>query len=103
MPFPPTSAAAADDFDLSGTLARISALQAQLTSNAQASGLLRRQISRENAALKRDRTALKMLEEGLRGSKEVRRRKERGLHPLARRADERERVRAEDADVDVDG
>jgi hypothetical protein len=91
MPFPPTASsstcsnkASTDDFDLSSTLSRISALQAQLTCNMQASRLLSRQIGREKAALKLDKKDLKTLEDGLRGSKEVRRRKERGLHPLAR-------------------
>ncbi|EXJ56555.1 hypothetical protein A1O7_06899 [Cladophialophora yegresii CBS 114405] len=95
MPFPPTSSSsnrngnsnsnshAADDFDLSGTLARISTLQAQLTGNMQSARLLSRQINRENAALKLDKKELKTLEDGLRGSRELRRRKERGLHPLA--------------------
>jgi hypothetical protein len=98
MPFPPTASSSTrssnkatttttngtDDFDLSSTLSRISALQAQLTCNTQAARLLSRQIGREKAALKLDRKDLKTLEDGLRGSKEVRRRKERGLHPLAR-------------------
>ncbi|ETI26418.1 hypothetical protein G647_03195 [Cladophialophora carrionii CBS 160.54] len=90
MPFPPTlsrsnsNGNAADDFDLSSTLARISTLQAQLTCNMQTSRLLGRQISREKAALKLDKKELKTLEDGLRGSRELTRRKERGLHPLAR-------------------
>ncbi|KIW65038.1 hypothetical protein PV04_07325 [Phialophora macrospora] len=95
MPFPPASSSTSskgtangtDDFDLSSTLSRISALQAQLTCNVQAARLLTRQISREKAALKLDKKDLKTLEDGLRGSKEVRRRKERGLHPLARRGE----------------
>ncbi|OCT48703.1 hypothetical protein CLCR_04932 [Cladophialophora carrionii] len=95
MPFPPTLSGGrgssnhrngngADDFDLSSTLARISTLQAQLTCNMQAARLLGRQVGREKAALKLDKKELKTLEDGLRGSRELRRRKERGLHPLAR-------------------
>ncbi len=85
MPFPPSSiTTSADDFDLSFTLLRTSTLQAQSTSTTQSSRLLRRQIQREKTALKRDKAELKMLEEGLRGAREVRRMKERGLHPLAR-------------------
>ncbi|KAJ9615361.1 hypothetical protein H2200_001436 [Cladophialophora chaetospira] len=91
MPFPPTSTSTtsttADDFDLSSTLTRIATLQAQLTSTTQSAQLLRRQIDREKAALKRDKKELKSLEEGLRGSREVRKKKERGLHELARVGD----------------
>jgi hypothetical protein len=106
MPFPPTASSSTrssnkastttttttngtDDFDLSSTLSRISTLQAQLTCNMQAARLLSRQIGREKAALKLDKKDLKTLEDGLRGSKEVRRRKERGLHPLARSGEDK--------------
>ena len=86
MPFPPTSTSSTntDDFDLSSTLTRTATLQAQLTINTQSCNLLRRQIAHKKAALKRDRKELKTLEDGLRGSREVRKRKERGLHAIAR-------------------
>ncbi|KIW92261.1 uncharacterized protein Z519_07245 [Cladophialophora bantiana CBS 173.52] len=86
MPFPPTNTSTVDDspFDLSATLARITTLQSQLTTNLQTQHLLRRQINREKLALKRDRAQLKMLEDGFKGSEALRRKKERGLHPLVR-------------------
>ncbi|OAL17550.1 hypothetical protein AYO22_11529 [Fonsecaea multimorphosa] len=86
MPFPQTNTSTADDspFDLSATLARIATLQSQLTTNLQSTHLLRRQINREKVALKRDRAQLKTLEEGFKGSEALRRKKERGLHPMAR-------------------
>ncbi|KIW22794.1 uncharacterized protein PV07_11058 [Cladophialophora immunda] len=86
MPFPHTNASTVDDspFDLSATLARIATLQAQMTTNFQSVQLLRRQINREKLALKRDRAQLKTLEEGFKGSEALRRKKERGLHPLAK-------------------
>ncbi|EXJ74412.1 uncharacterized protein A1O5_02708 [Cladophialophora psammophila CBS 110553] len=86
MPFPHTNTTTVDDspFDLSATLARITTLQSQLTTNLQTQHLLRRQINREKLALKRDRAQLKMLEDGFKGSEALRRKKERGLHPLAR-------------------
>ncbi|EXJ88527.1 hypothetical protein A1O1_05457 [Capronia coronata CBS 617.96] len=91
MPFPPTngsktSKAAADDasFDLSATLHRIATLQAQLTMNMQSTHLLRMQIRREKAELRRDRDELAGLETALKSSQTLRRKREKGLHPLAR-------------------
>ncbi|OAL23571.1 hypothetical protein AYO20_10967 [Fonsecaea nubica] len=86
MPFPQTNASTVDDspFDLSATLARIATLQSQLTTNLQSAQLLRRQINREKLALKRDRAQLKTLEEGFKSSEALRRKKERGLHPIAK-------------------
>ncbi len=86
MPFPPApSTQSMDDtpFDLSNTLRRISSLQATLNTDTSSSHLLRRQIKREQRLLKRDRGELDALETGLKSSKELRRRKERGLHPVA--------------------
>lgn len=85
MPFPPTPTSSADDtpFDLSHTLHRVTALQTQLATNVQSARLLRRQIAREQRALKRDRAELAGLEAALQRSGQVRRRKQRGLHPLA--------------------
>jgi chromosome segregation ATPase len=100
MPFPPgPTTASADDtpFDLSNTLHRIATLQSQLATNVQSAHLLRRQIKREQKALKQDRAELAALEKGLRGSNDLRRKKERGLHPVARRLDVNE-----DADSDAD-
>lgn len=90
MPFPRTSSTHPDDspFDLSATLSRITNLQSQLTTNTQSSNLLRRQIRNEMRALKRDRAELKRLETGLRSCETLRRKKERGLHPVARELDE---------------
>jgi hypothetical protein len=89
MPFPSSSSttSAPSDFDLSSTLSRITALQTQLSTTISSSNLLRRQIQREKTALKRDKKELKMLEDGLRGAREVRRRKERGLHVLVGKID----------------
>ncbi|KAK4946156.1 hypothetical protein LTR10_014667 [Elasticomyces elasticus] len=100
MPFPPTpTTTSADDtpFDLSNTLHRISSLQSQLTTNIQSAHLLRRQIKREQKALKQDRAELTALERGLKSSSELRRKKERGLHPIARQLDTNE-----DDGVEVD-
>ncbi|EXJ78159.1 hypothetical protein A1O3_09320 [Capronia epimyces CBS 606.96] len=98
MPFPPanggrssksnsnSNSIAADDsaFDLSATLHRITALQAQLTMNTQSANLLRMQIKREQRALRRDHAELDGLETALKSSQTLRRKKEMGLHPLAR-------------------
>ncbi|KAH0842191.1 hypothetical protein AYO21_00184 [Fonsecaea monophora] len=86
MPFPQTNSSTVDDspFDLSATLARVATLQSQLTTNLQSAQLLRRQINREKLALKRDRAQLKALEEGFKGSEALRRKKDRGLHPIAK-------------------
>ncbi|OAP63873.1 hypothetical protein AYL99_03100 [Fonsecaea erecta] len=105
MPFPQThntNTTTVDDspFDLSATLTRIATLQSQLTTNLQSAHLLRRQIRREKLALKRDRAQLKTLEEGFKGSERLRRKKEQGLHPLARSM---HRPRGEDDDGDGDG
>ena len=86
MPFPPApSTQSMDDtpFDLSNTLRRISSLQATLNTDTSSSHLLRRQIKREQRLLKRDRAELDALETSLKSSKDLRRRKERGLHPVA--------------------
>ncbi|KIV77270.1 hypothetical protein PV11_09081 [Exophiala sideris] len=93
MPFPPTPASTSLDdtpFDLSNTLHRVSSLQSQLTTNIQSAHLLRRQIKREQRALKQDRAELTALERGLKSSSELRRKKERGLHPIARQLDTNE-------------
>jgi hypothetical protein len=79
MPFPPTStstssASADDTFDLSGTLHRISTLQAQLATDTQSARLLRRAMTRETRALKRDRAELA----GLEAASKANGRKERG-------------------------
>lgn len=98
MPFPPgpTTASAEDTpFDLSNTLHRIATLQSQLATNMQSAHLLRRQIKREQKALKQDRAELAALEKGLRGSNDLRRKKERGLHPVAKNLDA-------DSDADAD-
>ncbi|KAK5234924.1 hypothetical protein LTR47_003759 [Exophiala xenobiotica] len=90
MPFPPAPSTQSQDdtpFDLSNTLHRISSLQATLNTDTSSSHLLRRQIKREQRLLKRDRAELDALETGLKSSKELRRRKERGLHPIAQQLD----------------
>lgn len=98
MPFPPTNGsrakskaaatgAADDSFDLSATLHRITTLQAELTMNTQSANLLRMQIKREQTALRRDRAELAQLESALRSSQTLRRKREKGLHPLARDLD----------------
>lgn len=103
MPFPASSSSAtsssggggaADDFDLSSTLSRTTTLQAQVSTNTASARLLQRQIARERAALRRDERELKALREGFRQSQALRRRKERGLHPLAAKVD---------AELDVSG
>jgi hypothetical protein len=105
MPFPPScsntahstsTASAPSEFDLSATLTRIASLRATLTTTTHSTRLLERQIRREKAALKHDRAELKMLQEGMRGAKEVRRRKERGEHWIVRDMKEREQNGLED-------
>ncbi|KAI1623068.1 CENP-Q, a CENPA-CAD centromere complex subunit-domain-containing protein [Exophiala viscosa] len=90
MPFPPIPTAAQDEtpFDLSNTLHRVSSLQSQLTTNIQSAHLLSRQIKREQRALKQDRAELAALERGLKSSSELRRKKERGLHPIVQQLDD---------------
>ena len=102
MPFPPAPTSSSQDdtpFDLSNTLHRISSLQATLNMNTSSSHLLRRQIKREQRLLKRDRAELDGLETGLKSAKDLRRKKERGLHPVVRKlaeseldSDQRDRV-----------
>ncbi|KAK5459415.1 hypothetical protein LTS15_003543 [Exophiala xenobiotica] len=90
MPFPPAPSTQSQDdtpFDLSNTLHRTSSLQATLNTDTSSSHLLRRQIKREQRLLKRDRAELDALETGLKSSKGLRRRKERGLHPVAQQLD----------------
>ncbi|KAK6368284.1 hypothetical protein LTS17_010025 [Exophiala oligosperma] len=88
MPFPPAPTSSSQDdtpFDLSNTLHRISSLQSTLNMNTSSSHLLRRQIKRERRLLKRDTAELDALETGLRSAKDLRRKKERGLHPVVRK------------------
>ncbi|KAL2444405.1 hypothetical protein ABEF95_016537 [Exophiala dermatitidis] len=103
MPFPPTRTSSKADespFDLSAALHRISALQAQLTVNTQSAHLLRMQIRREQQALRRDKAELAGLQDAVKSSQRLRRKRETGLHPLARTAkqghgqDEIERMNA---------
>ncbi|EHY59545.1 uncharacterized protein HMPREF1120_07533 [Exophiala dermatitidis NIH/UT8656] len=89
MPFPPTGASSKADespFDLFAALHRISALQAQLTVNRQSAHLLRMQIRREQQALRRDKAELAGLQDAVKRSQRLRRKRETGLHPLARTA-----------------
>ncbi|KIW20413.1 hypothetical protein PV08_00988 [Exophiala spinifera] len=91
MPFPPAPTSSSQDdtpFDLSNTLHRISSLQSTLNMNTSSCHLLRRQIKREQRLLKRDRAELDALETSLRSANDLRRKKERGLHPVVRKLSE---------------
>ena len=104
MPFPPTISSSTNpdaDFSLSSTLAQTQKLQNTLTNDTTTSRLLKRQIAREKAALKRDERALKLLREGERGARELAKRKERGLHGIVGRMEEgEEEEEAEGGDED---
>jgi hypothetical protein len=72
------------DLDYSATLHRSSTLTSQLSHTTSATRLLRAQIKREEAALRRDRDELRTLRENASSARAVARERERGLHPLAR-------------------
>jgi len=113
MPFPTsaasststsTSTSATDEhFSFEATLNRISSLQSTLTMHQRSSHLLRRQIKREQRALKHDKAELARLEDALRSSYSLRQKQERGLHRLARAVDETEAWEEEDDDDQGDG
>ncbi|KAK5050336.1 hypothetical protein LTR84_003617 [Exophiala bonariae] len=104
MPFPnnatPSSTASVVDehFSFETTLNRTSSLQSTLTMNQRSNRLLRNQIRREQRALKDDKAELSRLEAALNSSFSLRQKQERGLHPLARLADEGEEEEHEDED-----
>ena len=80
MPFPPRTKEAL--FDLNKVVERNRALETELTTGIHGAGLLREAAEREEEGLRRDREALRVLEENARSSEREYRKREKRVHPL---------------------